>query len=157
MANRKAPPLTCDWKMKPQQGEKIFYPNKTRASKYKGNFTWSGVRTEKYKSGGDEWAGIVRKTLIGKRGESVKFHLRYFEIAPDGFSSFEMHGHEHVVIGIRGNGICMIGRKTYRIGFLDTLYISPNEPHQLLNQSDEPFGFFCIVNAKRDRPVILRR
>ncbi|MCJ7483553.1 MAG: cupin domain-containing protein, partial [Thermodesulfovibrionales bacterium] len=71
-------------------------------------------------------------------------------------SSFEMHTHEHVVIGVRGNGICIAGRKKYKIGFLDTLYIKPNEPHQLRNPSNEPFGFFCIVNAKRDRPKTIR-
>jgi ribulose-bisphosphate carboxylase large chain len=155
MVKSKKTSLTCDWKKKPQQGIRTLPPNKTRLFKYKGNFSWSGVRTEKYKPKGDEWANIVRKTLIGNHGESARFHMRYFEIAPDGFSSFEMHEHEHVVVGIRGYGICIVGKKKYRIGFLDMLYIRPNEPHQIQNHSDKPFGFFCIVNAKRDRPKII--
>ncbi len=123
---------------------------------YKGNFAWKGVRKEQYKAGGEEWCGIVRKTLIGNRGESAKFHLRYFEIAPNGCSSYEVHKHEHVVIGIRGRGVCIVGKKQYSIGYLDTLYIKSGEPHQLRNTSRMPFGFFCIVNARRDKPKIIR-
>ena len=136
--------------------------NKTKLYKHKGNFTWKGIKTERYKSSGKGWSDIVRQTLIGNYGETTKFHLRYFEIAPNGYSSFEMHNHEHGVIGIRGKGICIVrnprsaeAEKTYEIGFLDTLYIQPEAPHQLRNPLNEPFGFFCIVNANRDRPKIL--
>ncbi len=143
--------LYCDFASQKKVKEK----NKIRFYKYKGNFTWRGIKTERYKPAGKDWADIIRQTLIGNHGETTKFHLRYFEIAPGGYSSFEMHTHEHVVIGIRGEGICIAGKKKYRIRFLDTLYIKPNEPHQLQNPYDEPFGFFCIVNAKRDRPKTL--
>jgi ribulose-bisphosphate carboxylase large chain len=156
MVKNKKTPLSCEWGKKPEKGEKKLPLNKTRFSKYKGTFSWQGIQSERYKPKGDEWADIVRQTLIGNHGESAKFHLRYFEIASHGFSSFEMHKHEHVVIGVRGNGICIAGRKKYKIGFLDTLYIKPNEPHQLRNPYNEPFGFFCIVNAKRDRPKTIR-
>jgi ribulose-bisphosphate carboxylase large chain len=123
--------------------------NKTRFYRYKGNYSWVGLKTEQYKTKGNDWADIFRHTLIGNHGESTKFHLRYFEITPKGFSSFETHKHEHVVIGIRGAGICIVGKKKYKIGFLDTLYIEPNEPHQLKNTCSKPFGFFCIVNAQK--------
>jgi ribulose-bisphosphate carboxylase large chain len=152
--------VRCDFKMKKQL--KTGGKNVTKLYKHKGNFTWKGIKTEKYKPTGRDWADIVRQTLIGNHGETTKFHLRYFEIAPNGYSSFEMHKHEHVVIGIRGNGICIVRNprsseveKTYEIGFLDTLYIQPDAPHQLRNPFNEPFGFFCIVNAKRDRPKTL--
>jgi ribulose-bisphosphate carboxylase large chain len=147
----KKSPFYCDF-ISPQKSEQ---KNKNRFYRYKGDFSWQGIHTENYKPEGTGWTDIIRKTLIGNHGESTKYHLRYFEIAPDGFSSLEMHKHEHVVIGIRGNGICIVGKKKYRIGFLDTLYIKPNEPHQLRNPFQKPFGFFCIVNAKRDRPKIL--
>jgi quercetin dioxygenase-like cupin family protein len=149
--------VSCDWKKKPSKRGNNPLDNKSRLYRCTGNFAWKGIKTEQYKPTGRDWAEIARQTLIGNRGETAKFHLRYFQIAPGGFSSCEMHRHEHVVIGIRGEGICVVGKKKYRIGFLDTLYIKPGEPHQLRNISDEPFGFFCIVNAKRDRPKILRR
>jgi ribulose-bisphosphate carboxylase large chain len=155
MKEKIAPP-SCDWRNKLEQTKKSRVENKTRFFKHKGDFSWQGIKTETYKPSGSEWADIVRQALIGNHCETSKFHLRYFEIAPNGYSSFEMHKHEHVVIGIRGNGLCVVGDKKYRIRFLDTLYIEPNAPHQLRNPFKEPFGFFCIVNAKRDKPRILK-
>jgi ribulose-bisphosphate carboxylase large chain len=147
--------VSCDWKKKPAKKDNKSLDSKSRLYRCTGNFAWKGIKTERYKPPGKDWAEIARQTLIGNRGETTKFHLRYFEIAPGGFSSFEMHKHEHVVVGIRGQGICVAGKKKYQINFLDTLYIKPGEPHQLRNISDEPFGFFCVVNAKRDKPKIL--
>jgi ribulose-bisphosphate carboxylase large chain len=157
MVKKKKIPITCDWKEKPAfKGRKHFKTNKSKLYKYKGDFTWQGIKTERYKSTGTGWSDIVRHTLIGSHGEKTKFHLRYFEIAPGGYSSFEMHKHEHVVIGIQGKGICIVKEKRYKLGFLDTLYIEPHAPHQLINPFKKPFGFFCIVNAKRDTPKILK-
>jgi len=148
---------SCDWKRKPGKTMKTGMGNKTRLYKYKGNFGWNRIARERYKPTGDDWSGIIRQTLVGNCGESAKFHLRYFEISPNGYSSFETHRHEHVIVGIRGQGICIAKNKKYRIAYLDTLYISPGEPHQLRNPFNEPFGFFCLVNAKRDRPKILKQ
>jgi quercetin dioxygenase-like cupin family protein len=153
MAKRKI--TSCDWEKKPHT--KAGAENKTRFYRYKRNFRWNRIAKERYKPTGDDWSGIIRQTLIGNRSESAKFHLRYFEIAPNGHSSFEMHRHEHVVIGIRGQGICVAGNKKYGVGYLDIIYIRPGEPHQLKNPFDEPFGFFCLVNAKRDRPKVLKQ
>jgi ribulose-bisphosphate carboxylase large chain len=129
--------------------------SKSRLYKHKGNFTWKGIKTEKYKPKGGNWADIVRRVIVGDRGESARFHFRYFEISPGGYSSFEEHRHAHVVVCVRGKGKVRTSRKMNVLGFLDTLYIAPDTPHQLSNPFDEPFGFFCIVNARRDRPKIL--
>ncbi|MEW6419476.1 MAG: cupin domain-containing protein [Nitrospirota bacterium] len=178
MSEKKKTLISCEWKKKKSSlhnennppsppfskgglggfsdKKKTFKENKSRFYKHKGSFMWQGIKTERYKPTGRDWADIIRQTLIGSRGETTKFHLRYFEIAPGGYSSFEMHKHEHVVIGVRGKGTCIVNKKTYKIGFLDTLYIQPDAPHQLRNPFNEPFGFFCIVNARRDKPKILR-
>jgi ribulose-bisphosphate carboxylase large chain len=152
----------CDFKLDNQNKTKTT--NKTRFYKHKGNFTWRGIKTEKYKTEGSHWADVVRRVLIGEHNASTKFHLRYFEISPGGFSSFEKHKHEHVVVGIRGKGRVICGKsestrtdKSYELNFLDTLYIAPHTLHQLRNPYDEPFGFFCMVNAKRDKPKILKK
>lgn len=136
--------------------EKKNTTNRNRLYKQKG-FTWQGIKTEKYKPKGGDWADIVRRVIVGNRGESARFHLRYFEISPGGYSSFEKHRHEHVVICVRGKGKVLTGKRKNTLDFLDTLYISPETPHQLSNPFDEPFGFFCIVNAKRDKPKIMGR
>jgi len=150
--------MSCDWKAPSKNppspsGKKGLGPNKDRVLRYKGAFAWSGTRTEKYKQYTNEgWSAIARKVLIGSHGESSKFHLRYFEIAPRGYSSLERHRHEHVVICVRGKGKVLIGNKSHKLNYLDTVYIAPDTVHQLTNPYDQPFGFFCIVNAKRDKP-----
>ena len=140
---------SCDF---PEATNPKKQTNRNRVYRNKGNYRWQGIKVECYKPEGDDWAEIIRQVLIGSHGESTGFHLRYFEVAPGGHSSYETHRHEHVVIGIRGRGKVRIGRRDVEIGFLDTLYIAPGTPHRLFNPFEEPFGFFCIVNAERDRP-----
>ncbi len=130
--------------------------NRSAFYRHRGECSWYGIEDEQYKVEGGGWADVVRRVLIGTHAESTKFHVRYFEISPGGFSSLERHKHEHVVICIRGEGLVRTGRKKRNMGFLDTVYIAPDTVHQLSNPSDEPFGFLCIVNARRDRPVVLR-
>jgi quercetin dioxygenase-like cupin family protein len=129
--------------------------NHSKVIRHEGGFSWRGVPIEPYKTTTETWKGVTRRELSGKRGESQRFHLRYFEIAPGGFSSLEKHDHEHVVFPIRGRGIVRFGRFIQEVGFGDVVYIAPGDPHQLRtpDDADEPFGFLCIVNAERDRPV----
>ena len=134
-------------KKEPRRESKLY--------KHRGDYKWQGIKTEKYKPKGGDWADIVRRVIIGNSGESTKFHLRYFEIFPGGYSSFEQHRHEHVVICVRGKGKVLVGNKLNTLKFLDTLYIAPLTPHQLSNPFYEPFGFYCIVNSKRDKPKLL--
>lgn len=166
MPVKKKTPISCDWsapgriRRGEREGKEIKQTkntapaNKNRLYKHN-NFKWQGIKTERYKSIKGGWADIVRQTLIGSHGEKTKFHLRYFEIAPGGCSSFERHKHEHVVICVRGKGKAIADKKSHILNFLDTLYISPDTPHQLKNPFKKPFGFFCIVNAKRDKPNLL--
>lgn len=146
-------PFSCDW----QGGEKIAVSaeNKSVFYKFNNNFTWEGVATEAYKPDGSNFANIIRNVLIGSHGESCLFSLRYFEVAKGGFSSLEKHQHVHVVICVRGKGKAVVGERGFDLKFMDTVYIAPNAPHQLLNAGDEPFGFLCIVNSERDKPVEL--
>ena len=118
-------------------------------------YTWSRVESEAYKHGqeaGREWKSIVRQVLVGKQAEETGFHVRYFEIEPDGYSSLEKHAHAHVVIAVRGQGRVIIDGQAHNMLTLDTVYVAPWTPHQFLAVGDEPFGFFCIVDAERDRP-----
>lgn len=130
--------------------------NRTAVYRHKGDFSWKGVKDQPYKTETGEWSKIIRRVLIGAHGETAKFHVRYFEIGQGGASSYERHRHEHVVICVRGEGIVKTGKTKKKIGFMDTVYISPGVEHQLTNPFKGPFGFLCIVNAKRDRPVVLR-
>ena len=118
------------------------------------DFQWSGRGLREYKMEGDlDFRGVLRCELVGQFGEKTKFDLRYFEIEPEGYSSLERHVHEHVIIGVRGRGILLKGTEEIVIDVHDVAYVAPNENHQLCNRDNEPFGFFCIVDHERDRPV----
>ena len=122
---------------------------------FRRNFRWEGVESEPYKFSthrGGEFCGASRQVLIGANGERVKFHVRYFELEPGGFTSLERHRHSHVMIAVRGRGLARVGSETVRLSPMDTLYIGPDQPHQLSAPGRGKFGFFCIVDAKRDEP-----
>ncbi len=123
--------------------------------RFRRGYRWDHVGLEPYKisaHAGGEFAGASRQVLVGKRGERVGFHLRYFELESGGYTSLERHRHCHVVIGVRGRGLVRVGEEDYLLKPMDTIYIGPDQPHQLRAAGRSRFGFFCIVDARRDRP-----
>ena len=94
-----------------------------------------------------------RVELVGKYGEQTRADLRYFEVEPGGFSSHEKHVHTHIIIGARGTGVLVLGNESVEIRPMDVAYIEPLQAHQLRNDTAERFGFFCVVDHDRDRPM----
>ncbi len=116
--------------------------------------SWQGVPVTDYKAPAAHHCGVSRAVLAGETGEQTAFHVRYFEIAPGGNTTLEHHVHEHVVLVFRGRGEVRLGDAVHALGFGDAVYVAPNEVHQLRNTSkEEPFGFLCMVDARRDRPA----
>jgi len=119
-------------------------------------FTWSGVPMQDYKPALDTalaWQGVTRHVLVGAAGEPTAFQLRYFEIAPGGFSSLERHQHAHAVVVLRGRGRVRVGEEVIDVRPFDLVYVSPEVAHQFQNADPaEPFGFLCPVDALRDAP-----
>ncbi|MEE9134038.1 MAG: cupin domain-containing protein [Gemmatimonadota bacterium] len=118
------------------------------------DFRWDGVEPRSYKDPDEKWQDVMRHPLIGVN-EDTPFHLRYFEIEPGGYTTFERHAHQHVVVAIRGQGEVRLGDSWEPVSFGDIVYVAPNHPHQFRAAGDAPFGFLCIVEAERDRPVAL--
>jgi quercetin dioxygenase-like cupin family protein len=121
-------------------------------------YDWKGVSVRQYKSAGDDFKNISRRTLLGESdGEGVlNFVTRYFEIGPGGYSSMEFHQHPHAVIVLRGRGEVLLGRDTHLVGPHDCVFVYPGTTHQFRATGNEPFGFLCIVDRHRDRPVRAR-
>lgn len=120
-------------------------------------FRWPRVEPQAYKfSLGDArgmgWRGVTRFTLVGPPVWPVGFELRYFELAPGGYSSFEKHAHVHVIIAIRGVGRAVVGSEVFTVTPFDSVHVPPLTPHRWLNEGDQPFGFLCPVDAGRDAP-----
>lgn len=127
--------------------------NVSRLFKSNGWGNWNGIKCEAYKQASETFRHMSRWELVGKRGESIGFHVRYFTIGAGGFSTFEKHQHEHAVIILHGHGCVRLGDQTHTVAPGDVIYISPSDPHQLANpDGPDPLGFLCIVDAQRDAP-----
>ena len=117
-------------------------------------FTWKGREKTIYKGTTElPFQDVSRLELIGPTGEKTAFDLRYFEIAPGGYTSLEKHAHTHTVICMRGRGILINEEDRLPMAPFDIAYIDSLRVHQLRNDGTEPFGFFCIVDRERDRPM----
>jgi len=120
------------------------------------DFSWEGVspskREDRVETDGEGYRGVTRHVITGEHGEPCEFHVRYYEVAPGGYTRLERHQHVHSVTVARGNGYAIVGSELHRIGPFDHVYVDPMTVHQFVNEGAEPFGFFCIVDAVRDRP-----
>ncbi len=125
-----------------------------RHLKFEPDFGWSGRESTPYKDAEDRtFKGVRRVELVGRFGEQTRCDLRYFEVEPGGFTSLERHLHTHIVIGARGTGMLTMGNQRVALQPMDVVYLPPLEVHQLHNETLEPFGFLCIVDHERDRPM----
>src|SRR3954463_11732974 len=116
------------------------------------SFRWEGIEPRAYKdepgaARGMAWRGISRHTLA--RGA---FELRYFELAPGGFSSLERHAHVHAIVCVRGRGRALVGSKVVSLAPFDLVETAPGAPPGGWPSSAEPFGFLCTVDGERDKP-----
>ena len=80
--------------------------------------------------------------------------LRYFEVAPGGFSTLERHEHMHAVLILRGRGHCLVGDEVKQLETRDLVTVPPMTWHQFRATTDEPLGFLCMVDAQRDKPQL---
>jgi mannose-6-phosphate isomerase-like protein (cupin superfamily) len=118
-----------------------------------GDYRWEGVEVLPYKE--DDRAlfrAITRQTLFSDAG--LDGELRYFEMAPGGFSTLERHEHMHAVLIFRGRGHCLVGREIKAIGTRDLITVPAMTWHQFRATKGEPLGFLCMVNARRDKPQL---
>ncbi len=125
--------------------------------KHQGSFVWQGVGRQSYKDVASHWSGVSRTELIALPATTeLPFHVRYFEIAPAGFSTREFHQHEHVVLVVRGEGTVDLAGESHSLGVGDIVRVRSGQVHQFSHRGGkEPFGFYCIVAADRDRPQVV--
>ena len=114
---------------------------------------WDGVDCQPYKE--DERAlfkDISRQTLFSR--PDIAGELRYFEVAPGGFSTLERHEHVHAVLVLRGGGQALVGNQVHRLAERDLVTVPPMTWHQFRAGADQPLGFLCMVDAVRDKPQV---
>ena len=121
--------------------------------RHAGDFHWDGVEVLRYKQDASApFKDVTRQVLFDD--STLAAQLRYFEVAPGGWTTLERHEHVHNVMVIRGKGRCLVGEKAYNIGQNDLVSVPPLTWHQFHAAPDGPLGFLCLVNRDRDRPQL---
>ena len=127
--------------------------DKPLVRRHDGTFHWEGVDVLKYKQDGSApFRDVTRQVLF--EGCDPPAQLRYFEVAPGGYTTLERHDHTHAVMVIRGSGQCLVGEKAYAIGTHDLVSVPPMTWHQFRAAPGESLGFLCLVASERDRPQL---
>ena len=117
------------------------------------DFRWEEVDVLPYKEDGRAlFKAITRQTLFSD--PALHGELRYFEVAPGGFSTLERHEHMHAVLVLRGSGHCLVGGEIKMIATRDLVTVPAMTWHQFRATQEDPLGFLCVVNAERDPPQL---
>ncbi len=120
---------------------------------FRDGYRWDGVELRPYKEeGAAPFRAISRQVLFAD--PALGCELRYFEMAPGGYSTLERHEHVHAVMILRGTGRCLLGREVRTLKPFDLISIPASTWHQFRAGSSEPLGFLCMVNVQRDRPTL---
>jgi len=118
-----------------------------------GDYRWDAVELLRYKEEGSApFKDITRQVLFSPPDQAAE--LRYFEIAPGGYSTLERHRHTHAVLILRGRGTVRIGTETQPIGERDLVTVDPLVWHQFHAAADSALGFLCLVAKDRDKPQL---
>jgi mannose-6-phosphate isomerase-like protein (cupin superfamily) len=121
--------------------------------KAKDGFRWEDVDLLAYKEEGSApFKAITRQTLF--HDAKLGCELRYFEVAPGGYSTLERHEHVHAVMILRGHGQCLLADSVGEVGPHDLVTIPSWTWHQFHASRGEPLGFLCMVNRERDKPQL---
>jgi mannose-6-phosphate isomerase-like protein (cupin superfamily) len=114
-------------------------------------FRWEGIEVRPYKADGSHFAGVTRQVLF-EGGDGLACQLRYFEIAPGGWSSLERHHHAHAVMIVRGGGRVLVGSRVFEAAVNDLVRVPSLTWHRFRATDSAPFGFLCMVDCERDVP-----
>ena len=117
------------------------------------DYRWKDVSFLPYKEEGSApFKSISRQVLFDTA--DLRCELRYFEVAPGGYSTLERHEHVHGVMILRGAADVLVGAEVRPVKTFDLVHIPPMTWHQFRTKGDEPMGFLCMVNVERDRPQL---
>lgn len=118
-----------------------------------GTLRWRDVDVRAYNQDPHvPYRDVTRQVLFDD--PALASQLRYFEVAPGGYTTLERHEHAHAVVVQRGRGRVLVGERVFDVGEHDLVHVPALAWHQFRAAPDAPLGFLCMVNATRDRPQL---
>ena len=90
--------------------------------------------------------GMMQRFVWTKDDGCPNFALRVMEFEPHGYTSYHSHHEEHEFFFIEGEP-AIVDEKGNEIPLEagDTIYVPPDEPHQVKNNGDTVMKLLCII------------
>ncbi|MBI4025422.1 MAG: cupin domain-containing protein [Verrucomicrobia bacterium] len=106
----------------------------------------SQVPLEKVEMPGAE--GCAYRVALSSRDGKPSMAMRFFEVAPRGYTPLHQHPYEHEVYITEGAGSVWRDGQEVAIQPGDVLLIPPDEKHQFKNTGKGAFKFMCLIPAQ---------
>lgn len=90
----------------------------------------------------------IRQVFIDDDG-AHNFHMRVFEVEPEGHTPLHSHKWEHEVFILKGNGIVRSKGGHHEVKEGDAVFVQGNEIHQFQNLGKTSLEFICIVPSRK--------
>ncbi len=94
--------------------------------------------------------GVKMRMLIGRDQGATNFHMRHFELAPNGHTPHHAHDYEHEIVFLKGAGVVKTpqGDRSFKAG--EIAFVPAMEKHQFINTSPGPCEFICLIPAPEE-------
>jgi quercetin dioxygenase-like cupin family protein len=93
---------------------------------------------------------VVKHVLVGPDDGAPNFIIRYFQVPAGEHTFHHRHPHEHGMVILHGRAKVQIEGEFYDVGALDSIFITGNDVHQLINTGDTPLGFICVITREAE-------
>jgi quercetin dioxygenase-like cupin family protein len=100
---------------------------------------------------GEDSRGVAIRPLISRNDGAPTFVMRYFEVAPGGYTPRHSHSWEHEVFVISGEGTVTGGEDASSLAPGTAVFIPGHEEHQFRNTGEAPLVFTCAVPHEGQR------
>ena len=106
-------------------------------------FTWENAERQIFTN--DDVKGVVKNVLVGPQDGAPNFIIRFFQV-PVGGSTFDhAHPHEHGILILHGKAQIELENKTFDLAPYDSVFVSGNDRHQIMNVGETSLGFICVI------------
>ncbi len=92
-----------------------------------------------------ELPGVVKREVITADDGAPHFCMRVFEVEPGSSTPSHSHPWEHEVFVLSGRGVAVGEQGETQIAKDSVIFIPTNEHHCLVNNSNEPLRFICVI------------
>ncbi|MCR4434215.1 MAG: cupin domain-containing protein [Caldiserica bacterium] len=94
---------------------------------------------------GENVKEVKGRVLIGKADGASHFCMRFFELAPGGFTPRHQHDWEHEIFIHKGHGVALKEGKWVPVESGVAIFVPGGEEHQIRNTGSEPLLFVCLI------------